>query len=211
MNVVTIDFDIIMKPSISFYNDMVDVENPLKDYVEEFSYLTNIPADLYIYDFISRYITKSMVGGCRNVYFINSHESAVDIIEKLPKDEEIHLYNIDHHHDLGYDMDDKDWIMPARKSDVGNWVKYCKDRRYIADYTWIHNDNSDPYPEEAKKYVKNDFDLKEVNLEDKDFIPDVLIICASFEWIPPVYQPLYLTWNSICSEIAGEEYPLDTK
>lgn len=211
MNVVTIDFDIIMRPSISFYNDMVDIENPFKDYIEEFSYLTNIPADLYIYDYITRYITKTMVGGCRKVYFINSHESAAKILKELSIEKPVTLYNIDHHHDLGYDMEEFDWKKPVATSNVGNWIKYCKDRRYIDKYYWVHNENSDMYPDEAKKYVTADYNLKDVNLDDEEFTPDALIICASYEWIPPMYHSLYLTWNSICSEIAEQEYPLDTR
>lgn len=211
MNIVTIDFDIIMKPSISFYNNMVDVDTPMKDYIDEFSFLTNIPADLYIYDYLTRYIIKSMNRGCRKIYFINSHESAVEIIKTLSSTGDVVLYNIDHHHDLGYDMSEKDWRMPATKAVVGNWVKYCKDKRYIDDYFWIHNENSDPYPDSAEKYVTKDFLLADINLEDEEYTPDALIICASYEWIPPVYHPLYLTWNSLCSELAGEEYPLDKK
>lgn len=211
MNIVTIDFDIIMKPSINFYNDLVDVNEPIKDYIDEFSFLTNVPADLYIYDFLTRYIVHSMLHGCSKVFFINSHETATDIIKEFSAENPVTLYNIDHHHDLGYEMKTMDWKRPAAVAEVGNWVKYCKDRRYIQDYYWIHNDNSAMYPEEASHLISGEYDLKDVNLEEENFKPDVLIICASYEWVPPVYHALYMNWNSICSEIAGEEYPLDTK
>ena len=37
VKVVTIDFDIIMSPCIEFYNDLIGVEDPLKDFVKDFS------------------------------------------------------------------------------------------------------------------------------------------------------------------------------
>lgn len=209
MNVVTIDFDIIMKPSIGFYNNMVDPEDPIKNYIEEFSFLANIPADLYIYDYLTRYITRAMVNGCRDVYFINSHEAAISCIKGLSLKEPVTLYNIDHHHDLGYDKTANEWKTLEKKVLVGNWVKYGKEKKYIDNYFWIHNDNSDPFPKEAQFLVKDDFDLKDINLNDDNFVPDVLILCASYEWVPPMYHSLYLAWNSICSEIAGKEYALD--
>ena len=79
MNVVTIDFDIIMEPSISFYNNMVDIEDPMKDYVDKFSFLTNIPADLYIYDYLTRYIVRAAKQN-QEIYFVNSHDKVIDIL-----------------------------------------------------------------------------------------------------------------------------------
>lgn len=209
MNVVTIDFDIIMEPSISFYNNMVDIEDPMKDYVDKFSFLTNIPADLYIYDYLTRYIVRAAKQN-QEIYFVNSHDKVIDILKTIPHDEQIDLYNIDHHHDLGYDMESADWIRPMFKYDLSNWVKYARDKKMVDTFYWVHNENSDPYPNEAVRYVTEDYVLKDFNLEDDKYAPDVLIICSSFEWIPPVYQPLFYSWNTICSEITGKEYPFDS-
>lgn len=207
MNVVTIDFDIIMKPSIEFYNDMISDEEPMKSYIEDFSFLANIPADLYIYDYLTRYIVRAAKNNTE-IYFIDSHEKIVDIIKELPKDEAINLYNIDHHHDLGYEL--ILWNTPLFNYDVGNWVKYLKDNRYINEYCWIHNENSDSFPKEAERYVNSESVLKNFNLDDEKNQPDILVLCSSFEWIPPVYQPLFYCWNNICSEIAGKEYSFDS-
>ena len=69
VKVVTIDFDIIMSPCIEFYNDLIGVEDPLKDFVKDFSFLTNLPADLYQYEHLTRYIIRSLKNVCQ-IHFI---------------------------------------------------------------------------------------------------------------------------------------------
>ena len=103
VKVVTIDFDIIMSPCIEFYNDLIGVEDPLKDFVKDFSFLTNLPADLYQYEHLTRYIIRSLKNVCQ-IHFITSHEKIVPILESLPHDEPVEVVNIDHHHDVGYDI-----------------------------------------------------------------------------------------------------------
>ena len=37
---------------------------------------------------------------------------------------------------------------------------------------------------------------------------DILIICQSFEWVTPLYQPLFWTWVGIYEEMYGCQYLL---
>ena len=55
MNVVSIDFDIIMEPDINLYNDWVEGDIGINDYVSEHKVLENLKADLYSYEYLTRF------------------------------------------------------------------------------------------------------------------------------------------------------------
>ena len=57
MNVLSIDFDIIMAPSINLYNNMVP-RIKWDDLLKSLPNLTTTPADLNIYSSILRYLLK---------------------------------------------------------------------------------------------------------------------------------------------------------
>lgn len=209
MKVVTIDFDIIMSPSIEFYNDLVGIEDPLKDFVEEFSFLTNLPADLYQYEYLTRYIIKT-IKNVKEVFFISDHKDVIKILQdKIPKDEQIDIINIDHHHDIGYNLDN--WKIKTLIHNCGNWVKVAKDKKLINSYTWIKNNNSNPPNQEAYalNYIQKEIFFEDSQLELISKETDYLILCQSFEWIPPVYQPLFLNWITICEEMREKDYFVD--
>ena len=208
VKVVTIDFDIIMSPCIEFYNDLIGVEDPLKDFVKDFSFLTNLPADLYQYEHLTRYIIRSLKNVCQ-IHFITSHEKIVPILESLPHDEPVEVVNIDHHHDVGYDIK---FDKPIISSSCGNWVKYCRDRKFLDSYCWIKNDNSNDIESRVyrEKYIDQEILFKDAQLEQLAKETDILVICASYEWIPPIYHPLILNWQTICEEVIGQEYPFDS-
>lgn len=204
MNILTIDFDIIMKPSIYVYNDLIATDTPMKEWVDNYSFIANIPADLYIYEYLTRIIME--VAPQADTYFISNHKSVVDILNKY-KNKNLDLVNIDHHHDIGYEI--KDWNKHITFPNCGDWVKHLMDKGKVKSYTWVNNDNSS-YPEKAgaAKYLTRDMELGEFSLTDFPKF-DVLIICASFEWIPPMYEPLFLTWQTICEELKKEEFLID--
>ena len=93
MNIVSIDFDIIMAPSIELYRSF--------DFNGYDNYYQNIfNADLTMYTKLTEQLLRWFPQvGQNNIYFIESHEQ---IINFIPKDKKCSLINIDHHHDLGY-------------------------------------------------------------------------------------------------------------
>ena len=50
--------------------------------------------------------------------------------------------------------------------------------------------------------------LSECNINDLIEKTDILIICQSFEWVTPLYQPLFWTWVGIYEEMYGCQYLL---
>jgi hypothetical protein len=194
MKVVSIDFDIIMSPSIEFYNDLLHDEDSIDTYLNKFPFISGIKADLYQYDCLTQYLCQMFKKLDKDkIIFITSHEELVTITKDF---EPFDLINIDHHHDVGYEGER--WKAPKySKPDCGNWVKYLWDNKKINSYTWIRNKDSNPLDEDAnpayitKDILFDDFDFP--LLEDADYV----ILCKSFEWVPFDYQILYYTWANI--------------
>ena len=59
MNVLSIDFDIIMAPSINLYNNMVP-QTHWEDLLKSLPNLATTPADLNIYSNILRYLLRTI-------------------------------------------------------------------------------------------------------------------------------------------------------
>ena len=130
MNIVSIDFDIIMAPSIEFYNNMVRTRSLFNDPL-----LQVCNADLEHYRRLTDWLIKNKKND--NVVIIKSHERIVNHISG-PEDV---IINIDHHHDLGYDFhtNEEDKIT---KINCGNWAEYLLSNNLIKKYVWINNENS---------------------------------------------------------------------
>ena len=191
---VTIDFDIIMAPSIQWYNGIVpktswkDIE---KDPISQF-----FNADLIHYKRLTEWlIEQTRTLSKEQIVFITSHEKLVDYIDL---EEFYEVVNIDHHHDLGYIKNENNSI------DCSNWMKILYDKRIINKYTWINNFNSDAptsleYPVDSKVLV--DYNLSSIK-------PDILIICLSPEWVPPSYHNLFYLWMDLLNFIYQTHFEL---
>lgn len=204
MNVVSIDFDIIMEPDINFYNNWVADNTGINDYIKEYKILENLKANLYIYEYLTRFLIQTIKTIESNkIFFIESHET----ITKLIDESSFNLYNIDHHHDIYYD--DKNITLPLLDCTCGNWIKFLMDAKKIKKYTWIKNSNSDEPDGDVAKYYKHEQKiLQETNLTKIAEDIDILIICRSPEWVPEYYFPLFDAWIAICEEYYGEPFKI---
>ena len=182
MNVLSVDFDIIMAPSINLYNNMVPA-NHWDDLLKSLPNLTTTPADLNIYSKILRYLLRT-IDKTSSIFISYSHSFIQDY---LKNDTNLNITNIDHHHDIFYDIKDKD--KKLEECNCADWVKYFHDQGQLKNYTWVHNDNScDPNFEVNFKYNKIPF--KEFKFTDSY---DKYFICLSPEWVPPYYHSLFYT------------------
>ena len=194
MNVVSIDFDIIMAPSIEFYNHMSG--NPeLFD-----NYLTEIfPADLIHYQRLTKWLISQIKNlQENNIIFISSHDSLINYVSV-----EDTVINIDHHHDLGY----PDPTNNAPKIHCGNWAQYLLENNLIKDYIWIKNENSNPIKEFKGNIKEYNFKTYQLN----NLYADKIIICLSPEWIPKQYRPLFFSWIDILNEYFNTIYQVVEK
>lgn len=207
VNVVTIDFDIIMAPSIESYNHWIDENCFIDDIVNDFPFFNDAMADLDIYTHLTKFILRACkIMPTENVHFIFDHQRVLDCVANI--DDKINLINIDHHHDLGYAVEN--WNLPVEGVGCGNWVKRMYEIKDINSYIWIRNTTSDSnYPPEdaERKFLTDTFFIQDwyEDLEKIAEVTDVLIICASFSWVPERYRGLFYNWKTMCEEVLGLE------
>lgn len=186
---LTIDFDVIMYPSIDLYNNFVfGIEDNIENVENDIPLLKYANADLNLYLKLTEYLIKAKNHGCQ-FKFINSHEDILNYCDNLDT-----IINIDHHHDLGYNDE-------QRENDIigcANWAYQGLKNKKFKNYMWLHNYNSEPF------YLIKNFSIinmciNNVNFEQL-FIPNQIIICSSYSWIPTSIRPLYNLWKKILEE-----------
>lgn len=195
--ILSIDFDIIMHPSIHLYNELA--EHADWDYLQQNPLMQLMYGDLKLYNQLTNFLlaqTKKMP--YNKIHFINSHEN---ILKYLPKDEEFTLINIDQHHDLSYNNLDQ-------KLSCSNWVKHCFYHYKIKDYIWVHSRTSQfPFGADnqliSESYLFSHYNYQ--TLEEYDEI----IICFSKTWVPPNYQELFYNWIYILNTIYNYNFSVE--
>lgn len=192
--IVTIDFDIIMAPSIYLYNDDVPeipwdflLSNPYEPNLQ----LLKINAEYYqrIFQYL---IEVSNNIKAEQIHFVEDHGQIVSFV-KEPSD----VYNIDFHHDLAYEDDDGDLEIDEMPT-CANWVYYLNKKGLLNSYTWLKDRYRWTPPSDQIK-IKH----KIANFEDFDLTPllkpDEVIIALSEPWVPPYLRALYFTLMDYCN------------
>ena len=183
MNIISIDFDICMWQDIQIYND--SISSNLKDSVDRLvktmPLLGYVRFDAHAYRAIANILieAKQLIGK-DNIHFIINHE---EILQYLPKDKEFNLYNIDHHHDMGYE--EKIGVRPQ----CGDWVCHAYDKYPMKKYYWVSDDlgvepDTDKY--EVQRLRVNTFSYYNILPETSK-----VIVCLSPTWVPSQFYPLY--------------------
>ena len=186
--IVTIDFDIIMGPSIEVYNHFIPYEKTWDELMLN-PQIALSTGDYVHYQRILIWLLKMAKEMPKeNFHFIGEHHS---ILKFLDENEQYDIVNIDHHHDCGYA--DDEGIYKTMDIDCTNWVAKAYDKGLVKRYTWLHNADSTLYSPTAKRIIDFKFDLKNYNL-DMLPTPDEIYICFSEIWIPPTLRPLFYIW-----------------
>lgn len=203
--ILTIDFDLIMAPSIQLYNDIVGDDYGINKVIQEYPLLEyTLTADFFIYEFLTRGLMNLFKKiSAENVHFISDHHNIIPIVKDL---EEFELINIDHHHDIAYGNTRA--TSKIHKADCGNWVKYLSDLNKIEKYTWICNKNSVmPGAGLSKPYLYENLEIQTIDFNKFENI-DKLIICNSPHWVPPNIQALFMSWVGIAEEFYGKNFDI---
>ena len=205
-NIVTIDFDIIMAPSIMLYNNMVGPGKWEEDFMNN-PQLALSTADLQHYQVLMQWLLKTVpVMSKENIHFIFDHEKIINFLPETEDD--IIITNIDHHHDVVYEDSHKKEKITKDNLTCGNWVKYIADNKNLLRYNWICNGNSERVDKNFAHLVTSTVDLREYNFNNLS-TPDCLIICLSPFWIPPTYRPLFYTILDVCNFIHHHHYDFE--
>ena len=190
INILSVDLDWIMEPSIEGYNFIAN-----NNIDETWAAVKNLlPGLTFPEDFNKlNQLTKLLFDTKRKVdpaHFCieDSHEQIVDHIKKWNINQPFAIYNIDHHHDCGYDNDRNTNSITGFFENIhcSNWVTSLRytNTRFI-DYNWICNKNSDMTLQDiAESYIPNF--KKTIHINSLDNVKfDYIFICKSYCWVPP--------------------------
>lgn len=204
--ILSIDFDVIMNPSIELYNSL---PGNWDDRIKRFPNLNALIFDSMMYQKLIQYIIEIVPHMDKDkIHFVESHDQIISFINK---DEEINLINIDHHHDWCYKLEDFNKKIEKSELNCGNWLKYLFDNEYqINIYEWIHGNNSMKINEKSNFGIKLFKDKKIEELTIYDFPKDIdeLVICLSPEFVPIYYHSLYLILLDICNSLKKTHYDI---
>ena len=205
MNILSIDFDWIMQPTIEAYNNICKGYNNLGpiEIWDEISRMMpgfnpecdlNRFTDLYflLKDKL-KYLTKE------DVHIGINHDELYYFMEKQQA-KKYSVYNIDHHHDLGY-LNSNSPSIEEQPISLANWATKAHQNLNMYRYTWISNINShkpEEVPEKLKYTATYDLNI----LENIKF--DKIFICASWEWVPLKYQNLFAILTSLFDDLENK-------
>ncbi len=184
--VVTIDFDIIMKPTIDYYShlsskdrmEMHNGNNALEIFHGNYEYYFRLTQWLLqMFDIVDK----------NNVHFILSHEKINTILDEH---EMYDIVNIDHHHDIQYGLNNT-------TLNCGNWVQMLHKEERLNSYCWLNNSNSNVEEIENLDFPYESYEFETCSLEG--LTPDILVIALSPGWVPPSLYPLFYSWVEIAN------------
>ena len=173
LNVLSIDIDYAYSPSIAGYDDYIEGSRISLD--EQKRLLSDVdapqPAVNQAKLDLIREVVLQKVAKNTPFHMIENHN---EILQLLPKNKELSIYNFDHHHDVFY----PGWHT-LEVLDEGNWVSHLGDYS-IKSFYWIRNNDS----EERMDNVSLDFVWNEIYLLDINTLPsfDLVVGCVSPHW-----------------------------
>lgn len=205
MKILSIDFDIIMAPSIELYNERVPGMN-WEELTTAFPLLAFCQADLTHYRRLIEYLIKiAPFVNKDDIHIAFGHQK---ILDSIPEDEDNVVINIDHHHDLGYGDNPLD-----KEGTCANWALTLFKHNKLKQYTWLHNTNFENFSDEVKDNYKDkilDYNLSDVeDLHESYGTPDIIFICLSPEWVPPEYRELFYSMLDILNVLKDTFFQLE--
>lgn len=232
-NVLSIDMDYIMAPTIQLYNDAYNLvesqgKNPqqmsYKEYWDAMEDITGVNEFLAYDEGKLQALTDLCLKvaseiPAENIYFGREHDSILTFlcgdIKKV--DEIFNIFNIDHHHDIYYNDNQKANIYRFNYAMNANWVWYLKENKKLNLYYWIRNINSKRYPFINGNGCMRDLDeiefrqignISEVkDLMDKQF--DYMFICRSDDYLPFKFQSVFSGLKTQIEQVTKKKFTID--
>lgn len=201
MKILSIDFDWVMEPFIQAYNQFSRTSSSGPD--ETWEYITTeIPALQHSMPFEMDYgkyadLYFFLRAICSNnpksyIYIGQSHSEIVPIIKEVHQrlGGTLDIINIDHHHDRGYKTTDEQEFRD-RPYDCTNWLYYLTKYYQVDKCVWVRNKNSEMnlfHDLPANHEYITLTELKDLDINEHY---DLIFICASWDWVPLKYRPLF--------------------
>lgn len=216
-NVLSIDMDFIMGPTIELYNNIIGQEpydqySP-EDFWAKLNEFMNIEQFL-TYDeekllFLIKIYSKALANvPYGNILFATEHDMILNLLcgSERNADEKYEIYNLDHHHDIYYGVRQKEEAERFSFASPANWVYYLGTNRKIEEYHWLRNKNSAVFPFEEQKdlYFPVNLDTTPEEIEKKRF--DYIFVCMSKKYYPPKFQQYFDMLVLIAEGTKGQSF-----
>lgn len=202
--ILTIDIDFCFT-DMNKYNDFIDECLTPEQSWQVIEWKTGTK-DYKPCDDSINFIINIIKNKCKTSTFfhIKEHDEVLEYLERL-NIRNSDLWNIDYHHDLGYESP-----FNFNQVNIGNWVIHSRIKGFVNNYYWIRQDDSiQPYLNQIKMKHSSWKDLKVENIPSFDYV----FICTSERYTPKNYWFLSkaLYKYSILNRKFGEfkEIPVD--
>lgn len=184
VKILSIDFDYFINATIKERNEkfpkgLDEAPKELLEQMWEESYMIHpeirdigvIPS----YKFMCYYLAHHKF---EKVLIADSHKEIKQLIDEVPKEVPLEVYNIDFHHDMYH------YFSSGEEVNCGNWARKLvhEGRYYNSDYIWIKRKDSDIMTLGGEVCCYKKTYLKTA-LRGMKF--DYVFICKSPEWTPP--------------------------
>lgn len=184
VKILSIDFDYFINTDIATRNtkfpDGLDdapkhqLEQMWKDAYTKYPEIEDI--GLVQYDLVKEYVQKPKYILGKNLFLADSHKEIKKIIDMIPKEQGIDMYNIDFHHDFYH------FFTGGEEYNCGNWVRRLLEDRPDTNMMWFRRTDSETRTLEGEvTFPHSPFLPLELKFIDADYI----FICESPEWTPP--------------------------
>jgi len=170
------------------------------------------------YDFIKDLIKKNCEKlDADHIYFGQEHDSILTFLcqNETLKDCIFNVFNVDHHHDVFYGLNQRDEVERFNYATISDWVWYLFINKKLNNYYWVNNESSDEasldklallhQPFEKILWFKNRRDA----LFDVDF--DYIYICKSERFFPIQFYDLFYELMDMVGTLKNTEFKLDVE
>lgn len=202
MKVLSIDFDFFINVQDYMAMDTVEYKSTVWKQVEENlksqgkSLEAEFPfAGPPFAEFLSHF-------DFRKTPHLDVWDTHLDILAFLQDKKGLEICNVDAHHDIS----SHEVLSEIHMVDCGNWGGYLISRGRVKSWTQV-------FPEwrgyrTTRKFEKRVAEAKQWNTpvvskslsEIRKFVPDILFICRSSPWVPPIYDATFDEFCKLVSE-----------
>ena len=198
--ILSIDLDILFSPYTGIYNNQINncyncekIWNGIEQSYTISDFTPNLEYCEIILNLFQNYSSQ-----INTIYIGQDHSSILTAIEleknNFQQPYNFNLYNIDYHHDIGYEKQAIEDIKNNRIN-CGNWVGFLNYYKFLNQYFWLEGlgTHFDQFilTNDLKELLPSNFERK---IFDKDFPLDLnidlLYITFSPPWIPPKYYEI---------------------
>ncbi len=211
LNILSIDFDIIMYPCIKLYNDKVNgsenstvVWNILNDTMEIDKHISYDAKTLLLLGFL----LKKAKADNSKIIALDEHQKIIDDLKTIDKynSDIYNITNVDFHHDIFYRKEDESRVKYFDKYDCSNWVGYLYKNNKLVSYTWYKAPNSEIIrsslidEKDADKFIFKSIGIDDDNMELMKKTCNRVYLVKAPQWVPYKYIHLYNLLYSMVSD-----------